>query len=77
MTLWPTRFDCHVWATPMACVTTGIATMPATSRASRWVSIAAPRFRTLFSRSRSRKGGTTPSAAEKRIIESSHESRSR
>ncbi len=57
MTLWPMRFESQVCQTPMMPVTIGMATMPATSRSRRVVSILSLCANTPSSRSRSRNGG--------------------
>ncbi len=77
MTCWPTRFDCHVWATPMAPVMIGMATMPAISRLSSVTFRFLPWLSTLFSRSWSRKAGMMPSPAARMISANSPSSRFR
>jgi len=66
MTAWPTWFESSVWKTPIAPVTIGIATMPATSAVSSARRTSPPGLRgSAVSRTaRNRNVGTTPSAAE-------------
>ena len=63
MTSWPMRLESHVCQTPITPVTIGIATMPATSRSSRVVSIVRGSLNTPSSSSRSRKAGIVEIAA--------------
>src|SRR3954453_16686398 len=68
MTCWPTRFDSQVWPMPNAPVTIGMATIPATSAVSSFVSFSGI---AVSRTARSRNGEMIPRPAETRIRPSS------
>ena len=63
MTSWPMRLESQVCPTPITPVKTGIATIPATSRSRRVVSMFRGSAKTPSSNSRSRKAGIVETAA--------------